>query len=117
VLTALATYQLLVHAADTEHYFAWTIQTQLSDAGQVAVATDGRPAPFTNFAAGTVAAPGMSLSLWRVTAGQAEQLAVHGPRHSCRTAVPSPSSRASSRPGSLPSPASFKIPSPVWPTR
>src|SRR4051812_42761538 len=30
VLTALATYQLLVHAADTEHYFAWTIQTQLS---------------------------------------------------------------------------------------
>ncbi|HEY4630441.1 MAG TPA: ATP-binding protein, partial [Blastococcus sp.] len=72
-------HQQVVEAATLLTTQVAVIQTQLSDAGQVAVATDGRPAPFTNFAAGTVAAPGMSLSLWRVTAGQAEQLAVHGP--------------------------------------
>jgi serine phosphatase RsbU (regulator of sigma subunit) len=55
------------------------LQTQMGDAGQVADATDGRPGPFQNFAAGTLAAPGMSLSLWRVTGGEAERLAVHGP--------------------------------------
>jgi serine phosphatase RsbU (regulator of sigma subunit) len=55
------------------------IQTQMADAGQVADATNGRPGPFTRFAAATVAAPGMSLSLWRVTGDQVEQLAVHGP--------------------------------------
>jgi serine phosphatase RsbU (regulator of sigma subunit) len=55
------------------------LQTQMADAGQVATATDGRPGPFTSFAAATVAAPGMSLSLWRVSGDQAEQLAVHGP--------------------------------------
>ena len=55
------------------------LQTQLADAGQVADATNGRPGPFTNFAAGTLAAPGMSLSLWRVTGQHAQMLAVHGP--------------------------------------
>jgi serine phosphatase RsbU (regulator of sigma subunit)/anti-sigma regulatory factor (Ser/Thr protein kinase) len=55
------------------------IQTQMSDAGQVAVATAGQPGPFTRFANATVAAPGMSLSLWRVSGGQVQRLAVHGP--------------------------------------
>jgi serine phosphatase RsbU (regulator of sigma subunit) len=55
------------------------IQTQMADAGQVADATNGRPGPFTGFAAATVPAPGMSLSLWRVAGGQVERLAVHGP--------------------------------------
>jgi serine phosphatase RsbU (regulator of sigma subunit)/anti-sigma regulatory factor (Ser/Thr protein kinase) len=55
------------------------IQTQMSDAGQVAVATGGQPGPFTRFANATVAAPGMSLSLWRVSGDQAQRLAVHGP--------------------------------------
>jgi serine phosphatase RsbU (regulator of sigma subunit)/anti-sigma regulatory factor (Ser/Thr protein kinase) len=55
------------------------IQTQMADAGQVAVQTNGRPGPFTRFAAATVAAPEMSLSLWRVTGSQVEQLALHGP--------------------------------------
>jgi serine phosphatase RsbU (regulator of sigma subunit) len=55
------------------------IQTQMADAGQVATATDGRPGPFTSFAAATVASPAMSLSLWRVSGDQVEQLAVHGP--------------------------------------
>ena len=55
------------------------LQTQLSDAGQVADATSGRPGPFTNFAAATIPAPEMSLSLWRVTGEQVERLALHGP--------------------------------------
>ncbi|MCW3005198.1 MAG: Two component signal transduction histidine kinase [Conexibacter sp.] len=55
------------------------IQTQMADAGQVADATNGRSSPFTRFADATMAAPGMSLSLWRVTGDQVEQLAVHGP--------------------------------------
>jgi Stage II sporulation protein E (SpoIIE)/Histidine kinase-like ATPase domain len=55
------------------------IQTQMADAGQVAEQTDGRPTPFTNFAAATVGASGMSLSLWRVTGDQVERLALHGP--------------------------------------
>jgi anti-sigma regulatory factor (Ser/Thr protein kinase) len=55
------------------------IQTQMSDAGQVAVATGGQPGPFTRFANATVAAPGMSLSLWRVGGDRPERLAVHGP--------------------------------------
>jgi hypothetical protein len=53
------------------------IETQMADAGQVADATSGRPGPFTSFAAAAVS-PGMSLSLWRVVDGQAQQLAVHG---------------------------------------
>ncbi|SFL57146.1 SpoIIE family protein phosphatase [Geodermatophilus ruber] len=55
------------------------IQTQMADAGQVATATSGRPAPFTRFAASTAAVPGTSLSLWRVDGDRVEQLAVHGP--------------------------------------
>jgi hypothetical protein len=55
------------------------IQTQMSDAGQVAVATGGQPGPFTRFANATLPAPGMSLSLWRVGGGRPERLAVHGP--------------------------------------
>ena len=55
------------------------LQTQMADAGQVADATNGRPGPFTRFAATAIAAPGMSLSLWRVTGDRVERLAVHGP--------------------------------------
>jgi hypothetical protein len=55
------------------------IQTQMADAGQVADATNGTPGPFTRFAGATLDAPGMSLSLWRVTRGEVERLAVHGP--------------------------------------
>jgi serine phosphatase RsbU (regulator of sigma subunit)/anti-sigma regulatory factor (Ser/Thr protein kinase) len=55
------------------------LRTQMADAGQVADATEGRPGPFTRFAAATVPSPGLSLSLWRVTGDQVEQLAVHGP--------------------------------------
>ena len=55
------------------------IQTQMADAGQVAVATAGQPGPFTRFSDATVNAPGMSLSLWRVSEGQVQRLAVHGP--------------------------------------
>ncbi|MDK3256899.1 ATP-binding SpoIIE family protein phosphatase [Blastococcus capsensis] len=55
------------------------LQTQMADAGQVAAATAGAPGPFTRFAAATVAAPELSLSLWRVSGDQVEQLAVHGP--------------------------------------
>jgi serine phosphatase RsbU (regulator of sigma subunit)/anti-sigma regulatory factor (Ser/Thr protein kinase) len=55
------------------------IQTQMADTGHVADATDGRPAPFANFAAATVLSPEMSLSLWRVTGERAERLALHGP--------------------------------------
>jgi len=52
------------------------IQTTMSDAGQVAVATTGRTAPFLRFAAAT---PKISLSLWQVTGHRAAMLAVHGP--------------------------------------
>jgi serine phosphatase RsbU (regulator of sigma subunit)/anti-sigma regulatory factor (Ser/Thr protein kinase) len=55
------------------------IHTQMSDTGHVATATDGRAAPFENFAAATTLSPEISLSLWRVTGDQVEQLAVHGP--------------------------------------
>jgi serine phosphatase RsbU (regulator of sigma subunit) len=55
------------------------LQTQMADAGQVADATDGRPGPFTRFAAATLAAPELSLSLWRVTGDRVERLALHGP--------------------------------------
>ncbi|MGZ4571569.1 MAG: SpoIIE family protein phosphatase [Blastococcus sp.] len=64
------------------------LQTQLADAGQVADATNGRPAPFTRFAAATLAARGMSLSLWRVTGQHAEMLAVHGPAPLVRDGAP-----------------------------
>ena len=46
-------------------------QIQMSDAGQVAIATGGQPGPFTRFADATLASPGISLSLWRVNGDQA----------------------------------------------
>jgi serine phosphatase RsbU (regulator of sigma subunit) len=55
------------------------LRTQMADAAQVAVATDGRPEPFTNFSAATVADPRLSLSLWRVTGDAVTRLAGHGP--------------------------------------
>jgi serine phosphatase RsbU (regulator of sigma subunit) len=55
------------------------LQTQMADAGQVADATHGAPGPFTRFAGATVNAPGLSLSLWRVTDAGVQRLAVHGP--------------------------------------
>ena len=54
------------------------IQTQMSDAGQVAVATGGQPGPFARFADSTFAAQAMSLSLWRVGGNEVQRLAVHG---------------------------------------
>jgi serine phosphatase RsbU (regulator of sigma subunit) len=54
-----------------------TGQVQMSDAGQVAIATGGQPGPFTRFADATLPAP-VSLSLWRVSGNQAERLAQHG---------------------------------------
>jgi serine phosphatase RsbU (regulator of sigma subunit) len=54
-------------------------QTQMSDAGQVAIATGGQPGPFTRFADATIASPGISLSLWRMTGDQPQRLALHGP--------------------------------------
>jgi anti-sigma regulatory factor (Ser/Thr protein kinase) len=53
-------------------------QIQMSDAGQVAIATGGQPGPFTRFADATLSGSGVSLSLWRVSGNQAQRLAVHG---------------------------------------
>jgi anti-sigma regulatory factor (Ser/Thr protein kinase) len=55
------------------------IQTQMSDAGQVAAATQGRAGPFERLADATLGDSGISMSLWRVTGDQAQRLAVHGP--------------------------------------
>jgi hypothetical protein len=55
------------------------LQTQLTDAGQVADATAGAAGPFQRFAAGKASSPDVSFSLWRVAGGQAQQLAVQGP--------------------------------------
>jgi serine phosphatase RsbU (regulator of sigma subunit)/anti-sigma regulatory factor (Ser/Thr protein kinase) len=54
-------------------------QIQMSDAGQVAIATAGQPGPFTRFADATIPSPGVSLSLWRMTGDQPQRLALHGP--------------------------------------
>jgi serine phosphatase RsbU (regulator of sigma subunit)/anti-sigma regulatory factor (Ser/Thr protein kinase) len=53
-------------------------QIQMSDAGQVAIATAGQPGPFTRFADATILSPGVSLSLWRMIGGQPQRLALHG---------------------------------------
>jgi hypothetical protein len=53
-------------------------QIQMSDAGQVAIATGGQPGPFTRFADATLPSAGLSLSLWRVSGNQAQRLALHG---------------------------------------
>ncbi|TYP88923.1 ATP-binding SpoIIE family protein phosphatase [Blastococcus xanthinilyticus] len=55
------------------------LESQLADAAQVAVVTGGDPDAFTRFAAATVPMPGLSLSLWRVSGGDAERIAVEGP--------------------------------------
>jgi hypothetical protein len=54
-------------------------QIQMSDAGQVAIATGGQPGPFTRFADATLPESGVSLSLWRVSGGTVDRLALHGP--------------------------------------
>jgi anti-sigma regulatory factor (Ser/Thr protein kinase) len=53
-------------------------QIQMSDAGQVAIATAGQAGPFTRFADATIPGP-VSLSLWRMTGNQPQRLALHGP--------------------------------------
>lgn len=56
------------------------LQTQLTDAGQVADATAGRPAPFLRFASAAARVPGTSLSLWRVSGPTVHLVAVQGPQ-------------------------------------
>ena len=53
-------------------------QVQLADVGLVAVNTSANPAAFARFADKELTQTGQSLSLWRVTDGAAEQLAVQG---------------------------------------
>jgi hypothetical protein len=57
-----------------------TLQVQLADAGQVAIATDAAPGPFQRFAAARITSNESlaSLSLLRVTDGRAELLATEG---------------------------------------
>ncbi len=57
---------------------AAVLQVQLADIAQVAVNTDANPAAFARFGATQLQQTGQSLSLWRMTDGQAEQLAVQG---------------------------------------
>ena len=57
---------------------AAVLRIQLADIAQVAVNTNANPAAFARFAAGELQQTGQSLSLWRITDGQAEQLAVQG---------------------------------------
>ena len=57
---------------------AAVLQVELSDMAQAAVNTNGNPAVFARWAAGELTATGQSVSLWRVTDGQAKRLAVQG---------------------------------------
>src|SRR3954451_603937 len=57
---------------------AAVLQVQLADIGQVAVNTGANPAAFARFAGKQLTETGQSLSLWRLTNGAAEQLAVEG---------------------------------------
>jgi serine phosphatase RsbU (regulator of sigma subunit) len=54
------------------------LQTELADIGTVAVNTRANPAAFARFASRELRQTGQSLSLWQVTAGKAERLAVQG---------------------------------------
>src|SRR5829696_1756030 len=54
------------------------LQVQLADMGLVAVATDANPDAFARFADRQLQQTGQSLSLWRVSDGGAERLAVQG---------------------------------------
>ena len=66
------------------------LQTQMTDAGQVADATVGRTDPFLRFASETVQVPGKSLSLWHVTGARADLIAVRG----SQPVVPAPGGAA-----------------------
>ena len=57
---------------------ASVIQVQLADIGLVAVNTNANPAAFARFADRELTETGQSLSLWRVTDGAVQQLAVAG---------------------------------------
>jgi serine phosphatase RsbU (regulator of sigma subunit) len=57
---------------------AAVMQVQLADIAQVAVATNANPGAFARFADRQLQETGQSLSLWRVTDGGAERLAVQG---------------------------------------
>src|SRR3954470_19493269 len=57
---------------------AAVLQVQLADIGQVAVATNANPDAFARWADRQLQDTGQSLSLWRVSDGGAERLAVQG---------------------------------------
>ena len=57
---------------------AAVLQVELADIGQVAVNTNASPASFARFAARELQQTGQSLSLWRISGGDAQQLAVQG---------------------------------------
>jgi hypothetical protein len=57
---------------------AAVLQVQLADIAQVAVNTNANPAAFARFGATQLQQTGQSLSLWRITDGQAERLALQG---------------------------------------
>jgi serine phosphatase RsbU (regulator of sigma subunit) len=57
---------------------AAVLQVQLADIGQVAVATDANPDAFARWADRQLQDTGQSLSLWRVSDGGVERLAVKG---------------------------------------
>jgi hypothetical protein len=57
---------------------AAVLQVQLADVGAVAVNTDANPSSFARFGATQLQQSGQSLSLWRVSDGRAERLALQG---------------------------------------
>jgi serine phosphatase RsbU (regulator of sigma subunit) len=57
---------------------AAVLQVELADMAQAAVNTKGNPSVFAHWASGELTATGQSLSLWRVTDGQAKRLALQG---------------------------------------
>src|SRR4051794_29479335 len=57
---------------------AAVLQVQLADVGQVAVNTNANPAAFARFGASQLKQTGQSLSLWRITDGRADQVALQG---------------------------------------
>ena len=57
---------------------AGVLQTELADMGTVAVNTQANPGAFARFAARELQQSKQSLSLWRVSGGQAQRLAVQG---------------------------------------
>jgi serine phosphatase RsbU (regulator of sigma subunit)/anti-sigma regulatory factor (Ser/Thr protein kinase) len=76
-------------------------QIQMSDAGQVAIATAGQPGPFTRFADAAIPSPGISLSLWRMGGDQPQRLALHGPEPQLPPDGPAPFFRTLKPTGSL----------------